>query len=430
MGCYHRITDEPDERELGALVEAFVNRISHPRGRVLTFMAKASVTVPQVILLNFALKNPDSAPSSLAATMRVSLPSVSQMIERLVKLGLAQRTEDSEDRRRKMVSVTSKGRILLTRLEAVRAAEYAAGAANLSQVTRWRLSDALSQALQELAPRWRPGRPKGARKTSWRQAEGAESVFGLSLCVSIASGARLQFQRHTAMAAALDSTVLQSADDSFERRQGVAGPVRFTLFEVVPGLRHRVRDMSKTEHSRVCASRVGIESRSLHFNGKEAPRTSGFDRLSCFPKGSIGRPGCSNHAQGSALSERRRRRSHQLGVCFGIFRRRSVVVTRSLIAQCPVDDDEVRRRPSRNNLAGRSETDEQLAAAGEELFGNQHGKGRADRAPDNSNGLIRQLELVQFGVITRPGLEGLRRPGLAQLPNQVAVWVQDADGGH
>jgi DNA-binding MarR family transcriptional regulator len=141
-----------DESELGSLIEAFVNRVSHPRGRVLTFMAKASVTVPQVILLNFALRNPDSTPSSLAAIMKISLPSVSQMIERLVKLRLAQRTEDSKDRRRKTVSVTSKGRTLLTRLEAVRAAEYAAGAANLSEATRRRLSDALSQALRELAP--------------------------------------------------------------------------------------------------------------------------------------------------------------------------------------------------------------------------------------------------------------------------------------
>src|SRR5271165_1571080 len=54
----------------------------------------------------------------------------------------------------------------------------------------------------------------------------------------------------------------------------------------------------------------------------------------------------------------------------------------------------------------------------------------APPAPDNTNGLIGQLELVQIGVVTRPGLKGPRRPGLAQLPNQVAVRVQDADRGH
>ncbi len=148
-----------EEDELGTLIEAFVNRISHPRGRVLTLMAKASVTVPQVILLNFALANPESTPSGLAAMMKLSLPSVSQMIERLVKLGLAQRTEDSHDRRRKTIGVTTKGRRLLARLEAVRSAEYAAGTASLSPATRRRLSDALSQALRELAP---PSGPKAS----------------------------------------------------------------------------------------------------------------------------------------------------------------------------------------------------------------------------------------------------------------------------
>jgi len=59
-----------DDQRFGGLIEAFVNRVSHPRGRVLTLMARASVTVPQVILLNFALTIPDSTPSSLAAKMR------------------------------------------------------------------------------------------------------------------------------------------------------------------------------------------------------------------------------------------------------------------------------------------------------------------------------------------------------------------------
>lgn len=140
-----------DDSELGALIEAFINRVSHPRGRVLAFMAKASVTVPQVILLDFARKNPDSTPSSLAAIMKISLPSASQMIERLVKLGLAQRAEDADDRRRRTINVTSKGRSLLTRLEAVRSAEYAAGAARLSPATRRRLSEALAEALRDLA---------------------------------------------------------------------------------------------------------------------------------------------------------------------------------------------------------------------------------------------------------------------------------------
>jgi DNA-binding MarR family transcriptional regulator len=227
------------ESELGALIEASINRISHSRGRVLTLMAKASVTVPQVILLNFALKNPDSTPSSLAAILKISLPSVSQMIERLVKLGLAQRTEDSKDRRRKTVSVTSKGRTLLIRLEAVRAAEYATGAANLSEATRRRLADALARAAAAIgAVRWL------APSRHFRRCRRMRKRWG---CPSRKPSGRLRFpfQRHTATTAAFDSTVLQSGDDSFQRGQGVPSAVRFALFEIVSGLRHRVRALAR-----------------------------------------------------------------------------------------------------------------------------------------------------------------------------------------
>jgi DNA-binding MarR family transcriptional regulator len=149
-----------DDQRLGGLIEAFVNRVSHPRGRVLNLMARASVTVPQVILLNYAVAIPDSAPSRLAAKMRMSLPSVSQMVDRLVRLKLVTRTEDPTDRRRKTINVTAKGRSLLAHLSAVRSAEYRAGAAGLSVATRARLIDALADALRELE---RPGRKVPAR---------------------------------------------------------------------------------------------------------------------------------------------------------------------------------------------------------------------------------------------------------------------------
>jgi DNA-binding MarR family transcriptional regulator len=138
-----------DDQQLGALVEGFVNQVSHPRGRVLNLMARASVTVPQVILLRYALTMPESAPSSLAGKMRMSPPSVSQMIERLVRLGLLARAQDRNDRRRKTIAVTAKGRSLLTRLSRVRAAEYATGAESLSAQTRARLIDSLAEALRE-----------------------------------------------------------------------------------------------------------------------------------------------------------------------------------------------------------------------------------------------------------------------------------------
>jgi hypothetical protein len=64
----------------------------------------------RVILLNIALNVPNSTPSSLASVMNISLPSVGPMLERLVKLGLAQRTEDPQDRRSKTIRVHARGK--------------------------------------------------------------------------------------------------------------------------------------------------------------------------------------------------------------------------------------------------------------------------------------------------------------------------------
>lgn len=135
---------------IGELLVAFVNRVSHPRGRALRLFTSASVTVDQAILMNFTLAAPGSTPSSLAATMNISLSSVSQMIERLVQLGHLARAEDPDDRRRKTITVTASGRSFLRRLRRVRAEEFAAGIAALTDATRQRLESVLTRALEEL----------------------------------------------------------------------------------------------------------------------------------------------------------------------------------------------------------------------------------------------------------------------------------------
>jgi len=139
-----------EEEDLGLLLEAFVNKVSHPRGRALSFMSEASVTVAQVILMSHAVGG--GTPTSLAAATSLSLSSVSQMIERLVKLGFLRRSEDPEDRRRKTICATPKAKTFLDRLKALRAEEFAAGAAFLSGETRDILKSAIARALRELEP--------------------------------------------------------------------------------------------------------------------------------------------------------------------------------------------------------------------------------------------------------------------------------------
>jgi len=135
--------------DLGLLLEAFVNKISHPRGRALSFMSEASVTVPQAILMNYAMTIPRSTPSSLADILGISLSSISQMVDRLVRLGFLNRHEDEMDRRRKTIEVTPKAKAFLDQLRMLRADEFVAGAAALTSETRNLLKTAIARALRE-----------------------------------------------------------------------------------------------------------------------------------------------------------------------------------------------------------------------------------------------------------------------------------------
>ncbi|NUP08610.1 MAG: MarR family transcriptional regulator [Polyangiaceae bacterium] len=101
-------------------------------------------------MLNLALTTADTTPSSLAKAMNLSLPSVSQMIERLVKQGLARRVEHSGDRRKRTIEPTAKAKTFLTRFRAVRIDEFETATASLSSATRRKLTDALTVTLDEL----------------------------------------------------------------------------------------------------------------------------------------------------------------------------------------------------------------------------------------------------------------------------------------
>ncbi|AKF84983.1 hypothetical protein MFUL124B02_07820 [Myxococcus fulvus 124B02] len=135
---------------LGSLLESFLGHVSHSRGQVLSLLADHGVTADQGILLRYVREQPGEPLSSLAERMGLSLPSVSQMAERLVKLGYVTRREDPEDRRCKLLQVTPKASRFLTAFKKVRAEELALGSARLTAPTQQRLVSALEAALAEL----------------------------------------------------------------------------------------------------------------------------------------------------------------------------------------------------------------------------------------------------------------------------------------
>jgi DNA-binding MarR family transcriptional regulator len=135
---------------LSDVVQEFVNRISHAQGKTLAVLTDASVTLQQLLLLRRLGMVKDSALSPLAEQMHVSLAAMSQMVERLFQLSLVSRVESSDDRRKKSIAVTPKGRALLKRITAARSADYAAGIAPLSPRVKAALQQVLEAAIEEL----------------------------------------------------------------------------------------------------------------------------------------------------------------------------------------------------------------------------------------------------------------------------------------
>jgi DNA-binding MarR family transcriptional regulator len=145
-----QVENVPDHDALGGLVQEFVNRVSHTQGKTLAALTDASVTLQQVLLLRRLAFSGKSSPSALAEQMHMSLPAVSQMVERLFQLELVSRCESTDDRRKKQLTVTSRGHTLLKRIAAARTADYTAGLVSLSPPVRRALARVLEDALKEL----------------------------------------------------------------------------------------------------------------------------------------------------------------------------------------------------------------------------------------------------------------------------------------
>ncbi len=136
--------------ELGGLLQELVNRVSHGQGKTLAVLAEAAVTLQQVLLLRRLQQAGQSTSSQLAAQLYISLPAVSQMVDRLFDLDLVTRTEVAQDRRKKRISPTAKARALLERVRKARSAEYGAALSVLPPKLRAELARSVQKALREL----------------------------------------------------------------------------------------------------------------------------------------------------------------------------------------------------------------------------------------------------------------------------------------
>src|ERR1700730_16734252 len=129
--------------------------------------------------------------------------------------------------------------------------------------------------------------------------------------------------------------------------------------------------MGKETTTNACGFGKSIKRSRLHFDRKHALRFGCFDRRQRFSERRVGCPTGACYRMQAFSLDRGESRCRERGVRFGILRRRGVVIARSFVAQSTLNEDEIWREAGRRDLAGGGETEQQSAAAGEQIFPHQ-----------------------------------------------------------
>jgi len=117
---------------------------------LLRLLTESGMTTPQMAALTFFRRNPEASLSDAAGYLDLSLPSTSQLVDRLAARGWVERRENPEDRRQRRLTVTPEAAEILDRLNAARAAQYEAVLARLPAPLRKELADVIERVVAAL----------------------------------------------------------------------------------------------------------------------------------------------------------------------------------------------------------------------------------------------------------------------------------------
>ena len=93
----------------------------------------ANISIPQFRTLRFIQRNPDSSLTGLADFLGLTLPSVSKLVDGLVKQELINRQESTSDRRRLTLALTERGEAIVNSARASAQADLEKTLACLSE---------------------------------------------------------------------------------------------------------------------------------------------------------------------------------------------------------------------------------------------------------------------------------------------------------
>lgn len=133
--CAHELMDTAPQ-----IVQAI--RVEMRRGR------GSDISIPQFRSLAFIQRNPDSSLSDVAEHLGLTLPSVSKLVDGLVKQKLVSRLASTTDRRRLTLALTQAGTAIMNSSRAAAQAELAAKISSLSGAEL----ETICKAMQLLRP--------------------------------------------------------------------------------------------------------------------------------------------------------------------------------------------------------------------------------------------------------------------------------------
>lgn len=119
-------------------------------GESMARMQETGVSFAQMIVLYTLHARGAVTVSAIAERTKLSLPTASQMIERMVRDGLVSRAENPDDRRSRLVRITPRGEQLLASLHDDRHRELAATLGLLPEPVAARFGEILAEVATEL----------------------------------------------------------------------------------------------------------------------------------------------------------------------------------------------------------------------------------------------------------------------------------------
>lgn len=119
-------------------------------GAILQILQQANLSMPRLVALFYLQRSGSATISELSEQLNLALATTSQIIDQMVQSGLVERREDSNDRRQKLVTLTTSGHAMIAQVRQARSSEIAKRLAGLPPELTTRLTELLTELVAAL----------------------------------------------------------------------------------------------------------------------------------------------------------------------------------------------------------------------------------------------------------------------------------------